>query len=195
MSTVLLLGASGGLGSEILKLLEAQSYKVIAPSSSDLNLSNPTANVKIEKLLKIYKPSMVINCAGLFGGNDAHYDHIFNVNVKTNWSILEYYREHPPTDKVKFITIGSSSYESGRKDYILYAATKAALFNMCEGAFEYFENSNLVIGLINPARMRTKMIAHLITPNTICLEPTDVANKVLDFLGSLEKSTYINIKY
>jgi short-subunit dehydrogenase len=195
MSTTLLLGASGGLGSEILKLLEAKAYKVIAPRSSNLNLANPTANIEIEKLLKIYKPNIIINCAGLFGGNDIHYDSIFNVNVKTNWSILKYYKEHPPTNRVKFITIVSSSYTSGRRDYILYAATKAALFNMCEGAFEYFENSNLVIGLVNPGRMRTKMIAHLITPETICLEPADVANKILEFLDSLEKNSYINIKY
>ena len=155
METALLFGASGGVGSEVFKLLEAQSYKVVAPSSGTLNLANPTANVHIEKLLKVYKPSIVVNCAGVFGGNDVHYDTIFNVNVKVNWSILEYYKNNPPTTKVKFITIGSSSYASGRRDYILYAATKAALFNMYEGASEYFEGSNLLIGLVNPARIRT----------------------------------------
>jgi short-subunit dehydrogenase len=193
MDKVLLLGASGGVGSEIMKLLKDQ-YAVFAPSSSELNLANPVANYKLDGILSVHKPSLIINCAGIFGDNEVRYDTIFNVNVKTNWNILEYYKTYPPSSKVKFITIGSSSYDSGRKNYILYAATKAALFNMYQGAVEYFEGSNLLIGLVNPARIRTKMISHLITPTTICLEPDFVANKVIEFAAKLEKSSYINIK-
>jgi short-subunit dehydrogenase len=195
METAILFGASGGVGSEVLKLLEGQSYNVIKVGREQIDLSTKEAHEQIKNILAKYKPSLVVNCAGIFGDNHIDFDTIFNVNVKTNWSILEYYRDNKPTDKVKFITIGSSSYGSGRKDYILYAATKAALFNMYEGASEYFETSNLLIGVINPARIRTQMIAHLITPETICLEPVEVANKIIDFIGSLNKSTYINIKY
>lgn len=193
METALVLGASGGLGSEVVKLLKDQ-YTILAPSSSELNLSNPVVNYKLDRILSAYKPSLIINCAGIFGDNEMHYDTIFNVNVKTNWNILQYYKSFPPSDKVKFITIGSSSYESGRKDYILYAATKAALFNMYQGAVEYFEDSNLIIGLVSPSKMRTKMISHLITPTTVCLEPDFVANKIIEFAAKLEKSSYINIK-
>lgn len=195
METVVLFGASGGVGSEVLKLLKEESYNVITVGRDQIDLSTKEAHEQIKSILTEYKPNLVINCAGIFGDNTVDFDTVFNVNVKANWSILEYYRDNKPTSKVKFITVGSSSYSSGRRDYILYAATKAALFNMYEGASEYFADSNLIIGVVNPARIRTKMIAHLLKPDAICLEPTDVANKVIEFIGSLEKSNYISIKY
>ena len=195
METVVLFGASGGVGSEVLKLLKEESYNVITVGRDQIDLSTKEAHEQIKSILIEYKPNLVINCAGIFGDNTVDFDTVFNVNVKANWSILEYYRDNKPTSKVKFITVGSSSYSSGRRDYILYAATKAALFNMYEGASEYFADSNLIIGVVNPARIRTKMIAHLLKPDAICLEPTDVANKVIEFIGSLEKSNYISIKY
>jgi len=195
METIILFGASGGVGSEVLKLLKEGSYNIITVSKDQINLSTKEAHEQIKNLLAEHKPDLVINCAGIFGDNTVDFDTVFNVNVKANWSILEYYRDNKPTSKVKFVTIGSSSYGSGRRDYILYAATKSALFNMYEGASEYFADSNLVIGIVNPARIRTQMIAHLLKPDAICLEPLDVANKIIEFIGSLDKSTYINIKY
>lgn len=194
MSKVLMFGASGGIGSEVKKLLE-QDHNIVSIDRNKVNLANGD-ETHIRRELALELPDIVINCAGVFGDNKIDYDTIFNVNVKTNWSILEYYKDVPPRKQVKFITIGSSSYDSGRKNYILYAATKAALFNIYQGASEYFEDSNLLIGLVNPSKVRTKMISYLLSSSsTNVLEPNDVANKIVDFLVNLEKSSYININY
>ena len=194
MSKVLMFGASGGIGSEVKALLELE-HEVVSIDRDKVNLTEGSSKL-IRRELALELPDIVINCAGMFGDNKVDYDDIFNVNVKTNWSILEYYKDVPPRKLVKFITIGSSSYDSGRKDYILYAATKAALFNMYQGASEYFERSKFIIGLVNPSKVRTKMIAHLLKPSsTNVLEPNDVANEIVDFLVKLEKNSYINVNY
>ena len=194
MSKVVLFGASGGIGSEVKKLLES-IYTIISINRNIIDLSKGDSK-QISQILDTLTPDIVINCAGVFGDNSIDYDTMFNVNVKTNWSILEHYKNNPPNKQVKFITIGSSSHDSGRKNYILYAATKAALFNIYQGASEYFEGSNLLIGLVNPSKVRTKMIVHLLTPtSTNVLEPNDVANEIVDFLVKLEKNSYINVNY
>jgi hypothetical protein len=67
---------------------------------------------------------------------------------------------------------------------------------MYQGASEYFERSKFIIGLVNPSKVRTKMIAHLLKPSsTNVLEPNDVANEIIDFLVKLEKNSYINVNY
>ena len=55
VSTILLTGGSGRLGSELSQLLELQ-----APSSSDLNISDPAS---IESALDTYQPDLVVHAA------------------------------------------------------------------------------------------------------------------------------------
>lgn len=191
---VLLIGSNGGVGSALRKELLNNGYLVANVTRKDIDLSSVDAEVLLHKLLDTHQPDIVINCAGVFGDNNIQFDTIFNTNVKTNWSILNYYRLNKPIKVVKFITIGSSSYDSGRKNYILYAATKAALFNMYQGASEYFADKNLIIGLVNPGKIRTPMIEHLITKDTACLDPTDIAQCIITFFANLQNSSYINIK-
>lgn len=190
---VVLLGSSGGVGSALHREFLSKKYNVICVNRSNVDLLSPNAEDQLHEILSTHQPDIVVNCCGVLGDNSIDFDKIFTVNVKTNWSILSYYKNNPPQKVVKFITIGSSSYESGRRDYILYAATKAALFNIYQGASEYFADKNLVIGLVNPGRIRTQLIQHLLKDGMVCLEPEDVARRITNFLGSLQKSSYINI--
>ena len=90
--------------------------------------------------------------------------------------------------------LGSSVYKQGRRNFILYAASKAALFNMWQGASEYV-SENLKLGLINPVHVLTKMVAHKPHKNPeICLEPIDVAVEIKN-LCSMAESRYIDIDY
>ncbi len=192
-SKVLLLGSSGGVGSALFEKLLKNDFDIICANRDQLDLSLQNAANNIAQTLTLHQPDVVINCCGVFGDNEIDFDTVFNINVKANWSILEYYKTNLPSKVVKFITIGSSSYDSGRKDYILYAATKAALFSIYQGASEYFADKNLIIGLINPSKMRTPMIEHLLNQDSVCLDPKDVAQQIVNFLVDLQKSSYINI--
>lgn len=190
---VILLGSNGGVGSALLKQLSKDKYDIVCINRNEIDLSTDSAENKLHTVLAIIQPDIIVNCCGVFGDNNIDFDKVFNVNVKTNWSILNFYKNKPPQKTVKFLTIGSSSYDSGRRDYILYAATKAALFNIYQGASEYFADKNLIIGLINPGKIRTPMIEHLLKEDTVCLEPEEIAQEIRTFLGTLEKSSYINI--
>ena len=60
MNQILLLGGSGILGSEILRYLNAESHEYVAPTSSDLDI---TDKEQLYKFISELKPSWIINCA------------------------------------------------------------------------------------------------------------------------------------
>jgi short-subunit dehydrogenase len=92
---------------------------------------------------------------------------------------------------VKIIMIGSSAYRSGRKSYILYAASKTALYSIWQGASEYFQGTNVTVSLLNPVRTRTPMID--MSTKDICLEPHDVAQAILNMTST--SSELVDMKY
>jgi short-subunit dehydrogenase len=88
--------------------------------------------------------------------------------------------------------VGSSAYKSGRRLYILYAASKAALYNVWQGAKDYFAGTNISISLINPVRTRTPMID--MTTTAFCYEPEDVAQEILR-IASTSGNQLVDMKY
>ena len=60
---------------------------------------------------------------------------------------------------------------------MLYSASKAALFNLWQGAREHFQGSHVAIDIINPVRTRTSMAPG--EPQPGWLDPEDVAQVVL----------------
>ena len=115
-----------------------------------------------------------------------------DINVGSNWAIIQHYIENPPPKPVKIIMVGSSAYKSGRKSYILYAASKAALYNIWQGASDYFQDSTVTVDLINPVRTRTPMID--MSTAAFCLEPEDVALEILS-MASTNSKQLVDMKY
>jgi GDP-L-fucose synthase len=66
---VLLTGASGMVGKNILEHPRAQEYEFLAPSSKELDLCNYSATAA---WLKAHQPEIVVHCAGLVGGIQAN---------------------------------------------------------------------------------------------------------------------------
>lgn len=195
MSKILVFGASGGLGSCLIDELFKIGHTLIPISSSDINFNSDESISQIYKIIDDNQPDVIINCAGILGDNDVEFNTIFNINLRSNWLISKYYMNRVSISKpVKIIFIGSSAYQKGKKDYILYASSKAALYNLFEGVSSFFSNSNIQIGLINPTRIDTKMISHLTkNPNLEYLDPKKVAITIINFIASLKESSYINI--
>jgi len=195
MSKILIFGASGGLGSCLVNHLNNSNKKVISISSNELDFNSEDAEKNISQLIEQNQPDIIINCAGILGNNSVDFNKIFNINLRSNWFISNYFINNQPFAKtVKIIFIGSSAYLKGKKDYILYASSKAALFNLFEGVSSFFENTNIIFGLVNPTRIDTKMIQHLgKNPNFEYLDPNDVALQIIDFISSLTKSYHLNI--
>lgn len=190
---ILIFGKNGGLGSELIKIYSNDN--VIAVGKSDINFIADNSKKDLNILLTKYQPDIIINATGVFGNNDTEYKNIFDVNVKSNWNIINYYRQYKSSKTVKIIMIGSTSYEHGRKNYILYAASKAALHNIYEGASELFLGSNILIGLIHPSKINTKMIANLSDEQkNKSLSPKIVAKNIKIFIDNLTNSSYIVLK-
>ena len=147
MKTAVIIGANSDIAKSAMQLLQEQ-YHIVAIGRDTIDLDDPTSDMRIGMVLSMADADVIVNCAGVFGDNTLDYDTVFNVNLKSNWSVINYYIKNPPTKSVRFVMIGSSSYKQGRKNFILYSASKAALFNIWQGASE-FVNDNLKLGLIN----------------------------------------------
>jgi len=189
---ILIFGSSGGIGAATKSAFLKAKYAVIAVNRGQINFTNANSDKKIQSLLSIYNPDIIINCAGHFADNKETHNKTMDVNVGSNWSIIRYYMENPPATPVKIIMVGSSACRAGRKDYILYAASKSALYNLWQGVRDYFVDTNVLVGLINPVRTRTKMIDMLTT--SVCLEPEDVAKEILN-MASTQTSECVDMEY
>jgi NAD(P)-dependent dehydrogenase (short-subunit alcohol dehydrogenase family) len=192
--TAVIIGANSDIAKSAMQLLKDQ-YHIVAVSRETIDLDDPTSDMRIGMVLTMAEPDVIVNCAGVFDGdNTLDYDTVFNVNLKSNWSVINYYIKNPPTKPVKFVMLGSSAHKQGRKNFILYSASKAALFNMWQGASEFISD-NLKLGLINPVHVHTKMVAHKPHPRPdICLEPIDVAREIVN-LCTMSQSRYIDMDY
>ena len=144
-NTIILFGANGGIGSCMKALLERDNH-IISVGSDDIDFSSLDSFELVKNLIDRIDPDVIINCAGVLGDNYSDFNHIFNVNVRSNWFIIKSYFNVQLAKKVKIIFIGSSSYNHGKKDYMLYSSSKAALFNLYEGAKEHFSNTKMIIG-------------------------------------------------
>jgi NAD(P)-dependent dehydrogenase (short-subunit alcohol dehydrogenase family) len=185
-------GARGGIGSAVREKFLATGYRVIPVNSSSVDFNSPESYQQVATILTV-NPDVVINCVGHFdNGNTEKHNKTFDINVGSNWAIIKHYINNPPQKPVKIIMVGSSSYRSGRKAYILYAASKAALYNVWQGACDYFNNTNITVSLINPVRTRTPLI-DMSTP-AVCLTPNDVALEILS-IALTNSNQLVDMKY
>lgn len=191
--TAIIFGARGGIGSATRNVFLNAGYSVIPVTSDQIDFTDASSYNKIQDILSSNQPSVIINCAGHFPANNAESTRTLAVNFGSNWNIIRHYIDNPPTSPLRFIMVGSSSYRSGRKDYMVYSASKAALYNLWQGAVEYFRNTNLSVDLINPVRTNTQLIKSITTD--IYLEPNDVAHEIFSVAESSTVNCCVNMKY
>jgi short-subunit dehydrogenase len=186
-------GAHGGIGYATTEAFLRAGYTVIPVHRGSIDFANVASDKSISDLLSNDQPDVVVNCVGHFdNGNTETHNKTFDVNVGSNWSIIRHYINNTSNKAVKIIMVGSSAYKSGRKAYILYAASKAALYNVWQGACDYFSGTNVSLGLINPVRTRTPMID--MTTLAFCYEPEDVAQEIVS-MASNNTNQLVDMKY
>lgn len=194
MKKIMIFGATGGIGSAVVRTLESHN-EIIECNRDQVNFAVPDSDGRVRRLLTIHNPDVIVNCAGSF--NDDHVTHheMFDVNLGSNWSLIRYYLEQSEqlTKPVKIIMLGSSAYESGRRNYMLYAASKAALHNLWQGATERFEGTPVSIDIIHPVKTRTRMLNRDSSPNK--LEPEDVAAVVANRVTKMSESGMVRMNY
>ena len=193
MPKVVVFGAHGGIGQATTEQFLKAGYVVVPVHSGLVDFTETDSYKSVDTLLATHKPDVVVNCVGHFDStNQETHTKTFDVNVGSNWAIIQHYINTHPKNPVKIVMVGSSAYRGGRKDYILYAASKSALYNVWQGACDYFSESNVSFGLINPVRTRTPMID--MTTTAFCYEPKDVAELILK-MASTDANQLVDMKY
>lgn len=156
MKKILILGAKGDLARAIIKNIDKIKFKIFKIDKKDINFLNSNSQKKLFFLLKKIKPDIIINCIGFFDTNVGDFDKIIKSNIYPTWLLIKYYIKKIESD-VKIISIGSSSFDKPRKNYILYAASKSALNNIQISSRDLFSGSKIKFHVINPPSMNSKM--------------------------------------
>lgn len=191
----LVFGSTSDIGAAIIAELEALGYDPIVQVARDIvDFNKSDSDQTLKTLLDVVRPDVIVNSVGVFENNTVTHHNTMNVNFGSSWSIIKYYINNNQRN-TKVILIGSSAYKKGKKDYMLYSASKAALYNLWEGAVEYFKNTNISINLINPVRVNTKMISGIFDPSLDYLSPIDVAKEVTTILTNNHNNVCIDMKY
>ena len=156
MKKVLLIGSKSQLSKAIEKILKKKNYKIFKISRNNIDFTKNSSSKLLFKFLNKTEPDYIINCIGIFENNTSEFSKIFNVNCKPSWDLVKYFINNM-NKKVKIMFIGSSAHNQKRKNYILYAASKASLNSIAKSAMELFKNTLVEINIIHPPAMKSKM--------------------------------------
>jgi short-subunit dehydrogenase len=188
-------GSTSDIGQAIINELGSLGYDTIHfITRSRVDFTDPNSDELVIKLLDSIKPNLIINSVGILVDNTVTHHDTMNINFGSSWSIIKYYVNNIDSN-VQILLIGSSAYKKGKKDYMLYSASKAALYNLWEGAVDYFKHSNVTINLINPVRVNTKMISERFDPKSAYLDPIDVAQAVSKLLTNKCANVCVDMVY
>lgn len=197
--TALIFGHTGGIGAATRHALLKSDHRIIPVDRSIIDFNRSGADKEIDQLLTSARPDVVVNCAGIFeNGYHTTHNRTMNVNFGSNWSIVRHYMNPKnQIDPVRIIMVGSSSYTSGRKLYPLYSASKAALYNLWQGARDAFEGTCVTVDLVNPVRTLTKMstVGKKIDPNLDYLSPEQVAEEIVQLVKDKLPSSCVDIEF
>jgi NAD(P)-dependent dehydrogenase (short-subunit alcohol dehydrogenase family) len=190
--TVAIFGATGGIGSAVKQSFLDAGYSVIPVGRNLIDFACADAEAQIQEFLGYAEPNVVVNCAGRFAKNEESAGATMNINFNSNWAIVQHYLKAPKA--VRIIMVGSSAYNSGRKDYMVYSASKAALHNLWQGARDAFVNTEVRVDLVNPVRTRTRMVAPF--DNKLdYLEPEEIAGWILQLDQCNDSSRCVDITF
>jgi ribitol-5-phosphate 2-dehydrogenase (NADP+) / D-ribitol-5-phosphate cytidylyltransferase len=190
--TVAIFGASGGIGSATRQQFLDAGYTVIPVSRHLIDFAGANAESQIQEFLSLSTPDVVVNCVGKFSTNDEPAGPTMSINFNSNWAIVQHYLKNPQA--VRIIMIGSSAGKAGKKDYMVYSASKAALLNLWQGAKDAFADTAVAIDLVNPVRTRTKMVAPF-NDNLDYLEPEEIARWIINLDQSNDPGKCVDITF
>lgn len=175
---VLITGGNGGIAQAIKKQLETERYDVLAPSHSEMDVTDWDS---IDSTIRNYKPDILINNAGYVMPQtirDADListkKHI-DINLNGTFYCTEIALRYNPA--LDIINIGSAAAVKVHSKWSEYCAAKAAVVM----ATRCWAEDGLYAVVISPARTKTKMRKNLYPdedPSTL-LSPEDFAKVVL----------------
>lgn len=186
---VVIFGANGGIGQAATEQFLKAGYIVVPVTRGMLDFTDPDSYIVVENLLENQEPDVIVNCVGYFDTtNQETHTRTFDINLGSNWAIIQHYINNPNAKPVNIIMVGSSAYKSGKKNYMLYSASKAALHNLWQGAQEFFGGRGITVNIVHPVRTRTEMVAPF-DSKLDYLDPKDVAQVIVELAQTTTSSS------
>lgn len=195
---VLILGATGGMGSVLVKYFIDNDIEYLAPRYEQLDLSKATYD-DFKAVCKDFNPDIMINTAAVsYSDSDGiiqTFDKVFAVNLKSNLYLIELAKEL--NKEVHIVAISSSSSTMGRAGITNYSASKAALNSVVESQSETLHKQNIYLNAIVPEKVNTPMIQKLhktdIDPREL-LDVNEVIKVILKYSVNKEYGRLVHIR-
>ncbi|WP_343672541.1 SDR family NAD(P)-dependent oxidoreductase [Chitinophaga sp.] len=205
--TVLVLGANSDVAKEAILLYLEKGYLVIAASRSTAEISSfmQAKNASVNRLTICYfdatafethaafyaslpaKPHIVVYAAGF---------QVTNEQALTDWegsyrmmqvhyagavSIINIIVNDRGNDHLeRIIGLSSLSGVRGRKSNFIYGSTKAAFTQYLAGLRQYLFARKVVVNVIVAGYIRSKMTAGLDLPESLLMEPSFIAQAIVN---------------
>ena len=182
----LVFGYTGGIGSQVYRLLQEQGHAVVGVGRNELDCTNER---EVSNLISQTQPNWIFNCIGVLGTNQDCYRSVFDANFGTAWGIVRHYIEHPD-QAVKIVLTGSIVHNQPRRNSILYADSTTALHNMWQSTEDVFAGTNVHIALVHPPRVNTPMLNGRTGAS---LEPEYVAEVMIELTKTMKHRTLLEI--
>lgn len=205
--TILITGASRGIGKAIAEILRNNDYEVLAPGSKDLDVTNQES---IDKYLSKYldqKPLYGLICnAGIYYENSLEehcideFSKILDVNLTGAFRIIQATLANLKIAHDARIILISSVSAYGNPGAPAYAASKAGLIAMMKSLAPELSHHDISINSINPGWVRTDMAQSILKTQASqeanlganlqkrWIEPEEIANLVKFLLSKESKA-------
>ncbi len=179
--TILIIGSNSTLAKEFFKIIDNTKFNIIKVNRKYLNFNENYNSLKLRKILDRFKPDFILNFIGKFSVNKSANRNILFSNILPTWEIIKYFQFKKVKKKINIIILGSSSYKSSRKKYILYAASKSGLNSLCKSAKEFFLKTNVSIKIYNPSTFGGKHLGNYVKKSNT--DVNLVAKKIYKYIN------------
>ena len=205
--TILVIGASGGIGSQVAKDLINEGYTVIG-TYSRISINNPDyksihvdllSKDSIQNLVNEIKSTntnlyAVINCAGIIEYEDKGieedikiWQRTMAINLTSNYILAKYFQD-TIEQHGRFIMISSTDAMFGGSITASYSASKAGVNSLAKSLSLLFKDKKISVNAIAPGWVKTKMNDNIgkdfikkvedLNPLNRIAEPQDISNLI-----------------